>query len=101
MTTLDKVWTIEEIKELIATNSQFVGRCLIKLFERQTAEEQNSDITIHRNGMGFSAYDADILSSMAKQFQRYGKLTDKQLYVARKKLQKYIKQLVRIANKEG
>ena len=101
MSTKMKVWTAEEIKELINTNNAFVARSLVKLFERQTADEQNSEMTKYQNKMGFSAFDADILSSMAKQFQRYGKLTEKQTVVARRRLQKYTKQLTRIANGEG
>ena len=75
----------------------FVGRAVYALFERQTNEEQNADMTVHQNGVGFSGCDAEILSSFAKFWKKTGFLTPKQLVLARKKLGKYRRQLAEIA----
>jgi hypothetical protein len=75
----------------------FIGRAVYALFERQTREEQNADMTVHQNGVGFSGCDAEILSSFAKFWKKTGFLTPKQSAIARKKLGKYRKQLAEIA----
>lgn len=64
--------TKESIKELLAKSDKAVYRALIVLFERQTSDEQASESTTHKNGRGFSAFDAEFLSSLAKQVQSRG-----------------------------
>jgi hypothetical protein len=93
-----KVWTKDEIKNIILTNDQQVGKMLVKLWELQTQDEQRDNQTKHHNGVGFNGLDASILSSFAKWFQKTGRLSDKQLVLARKKLVKYAGQLTNIAN---
>lgn len=80
--------------------TEFVGRAVYALFERQTREEQNADMTVHHNGVGFSGCDAEILSSFAKFWKKTGFLTPKQAVIARKKLVKYRKQLAEIAEEK-
>ena len=93
-----KVWTIEEIKELILTNDKMVARSVLVLYERQTASEQACHETSERNGEGFNGVDAGILSSFAEFYRERGYLSVKQTAIARKKLVKYSRQLVTIAN---
>jgi hypothetical protein len=99
-----KTWTPEEIKDVLQRTDKaaeaFVGRAVYALFERQTSEEQNADMTVHQNGVGFSGCDAEILSSFAKFWKKAGFLTPKQATIARKKLVKYRKQLAEIANEK-
>ena len=89
------VYTVEEIKQKLATSQPWIERAIIRLFERQTTDEQESETTTHKNAMGFSSFDAEILSSFAKQLvNRPGyHLTPKQAALAAKKLPKYAKQL--------
>lgn len=97
-----KVWTKETIRETIATDTRMVERSLLKLFARQTADEQQAKTTSHSNGMGFNGTDANILSSFAQwvmQGEKKGipegkRLSEKQLVIARKKLPKYAGQLL-------
>lgn len=93
-----RVWTVEEIKELIKTSDKMVARSVVKLYELQTASEQAAQETHERNGVGFNGIDAAILSSFAQWYKSNGYLSPRQTALARKKLYKYSGQLVRIAN---
>jgi hypothetical protein len=77
-------WNRESITALLARNDRAVERALVVLFDRQTADEQASDVTSHQNGIGFSGLDAEIFSSFAKQIQQGRTLSPKQLAIARK-----------------
>jgi hypothetical protein len=59
--------TKEEFVELLDTYNVWVERTLVVLFERQTAEEQERQITAEDNGVGFTGFDGNILSSLAQQ----------------------------------
>ena len=89
------VYTVEEIKVKLATSQPWIERGIIRLFERQTTDEQEAEVTTHKNAMGFSSFDAEILSSFAKQLMSRPDrhLTPKQAALAAKKLPKYAKQL--------
>ena len=93
-----KVWSEEEIKELVQTNDKVLYGALKKLYAEQTADEQRTGETKHQNGVGFNGADAKIMSSFAEFLNRTGFLTGKQKAVARRKLVKYNKQLTRLAN---
>ena len=93
-----KTWTVEEMKSLIATNDRVLYRCLIALYNCQTADEQECGETFEHNGAGFNGVDAEILTSFAQFLIRARFLTEKQKILARKRLPKYAKQLVKMAN---
>lgn len=93
-----KVWTVEEIKDLVQTNDVVLYRALLKLYNCQTESEKQDKATRDSNGMGFNAYDAEILTSFCDWLIKNGFLTSKQKFVARKKLVKYSKQLTALAN---
>ncbi len=98
--TTKKIWTKEEIQELLKENDVAVIRGLLNLFALQTEDERISDETNHRNGVGFNGRDAEFLGSLARQAILRGKLTEKQLPYARKRILKYAGQLVKVANGE-
>lgn len=93
-----RIWTEEEIKNLIQTNDKVLYAAFKKLYACQTDDEQNVGETHHINGVGFNGVDAPILSSMAEFLIKTGFLTPKQKVVVRKKLVKYNKQLTKLAN---
>lgn len=95
---MPRIWKEEEIKTLILTNDRMVYKSLLKLYECQTADEQEDGSATERNGAGFNGIDAPILTSFAEFLNRAGFLTAKQTALCRKKLVKYTKQLTRIAN---
>ncbi len=107
-------YTVDQITNLLATSNFAVERALIVLYERQTADEQSAEVTSNKNGVGFTAFDAPIFSSFAKQiidgrisYVKGSRLTEKQFNVCRKlnkngkmKIGKYARQLCEIANEK-
>ena len=95
-----KVWTADTIWEVFATNKDQMCKGLVLIYRRQTQDEQADRTTRNKNGVGFSAFDAEILSSFAEQYLRKGWLSDKQLAILEKKLYRYRRQLAEIANEQ-
>lgn len=93
-----RVWSEEEVKELIQTNDKVLYGALKKLYAEQTAEERKAGETRSRNNAGFNSVDAKFLTSVAEFLNKTGFLTEKQKVITRKKLVKYNKQLTRLAN---
>ena len=95
-----KVWTPESVWEVFANNKDQMCKGLVLIYRRQTADEREDKVTRNKNGVGFNAFDAEILSSFAEQYLRRGFLSDKQLAILEKKLHRYRKQLADIANEQ-
>lgn len=95
-----RTWKADEIKDLLKNNDRAVVRGIVRIYELQTVEEQTAEQTRNKNGVGFGAFDAAFLSSLAKQIQQGHTLTQNQLKFARPKMLKYAGQLARIANGE-
>lgn len=87
----------EKVKALLQSSDKAVCRGLLRIYERQTASEQRADTTTDANGVGFSAFDAEILSSFAKQLLQGKTLSPRQMELARKKVVRYAGQLAEIA----
>ena len=68
-------------------------RLLLILYRRQTLSEQRDGFSREQNGVGFSKFDASLLTSIAEWGQRRGFLTRKQTEVVRRRLRKYVRQL--------
>ena len=104
-----KSWTKSKIVELLENNDKAVERALVVIFNNQELDEQSSDSTHKANGIGFTAFDAEILSSFAKHILKGRSLSVKQMAIARKqdkfgnmKIAKYWKQLqAEIVRKES
>lgn len=90
---IDKAFIVKMLNE----NDAWLYRAVVSIYEWQTADEQNAEVTAHDNGVGFNSVDATILSSFAKQITSRNFLTPKQKEIARKKMNKYASQLLRIA----
>ena len=91
-------WNAPLIKERLLRSDKWVTEGIVRIYEYQTAEEQNSDATLEDNGVGFNGVDAELLSSFARQISQNGTLSTKQMPYARNKLLKYSGQLAKIAN---
>lgn len=89
----------EAIQQAIDTNERAVYKALMLIYAQQTDSEQRVGMTTDLNNRGFGAFDAELMTSFAQSFQRYGRLTDKQLALCRKKVRCYWKQLMLL--KEG
>lgn len=97
-----KVWDKASIIDLLETNDAAVIRALKSIYARQTADEQRTNDTRHRNGIGFTGADAPILSDIAQRLPRYNDhLTPKQLRLVRAKLRKYWRQLLEEVEAKG
>ena len=96
----------EMIKANLAASDKWVCNAILAIYARQTADEQASESTDHHNGVGFSAADAEILSSFAKQIQRHRQgggrylapLSPRQLELGRRRIAKYAGQLLQAAH---
>lgn len=93
-----RIWTEDEIRNLIQTNDKVLYGALLKLYGEQTRDEQSEGETKHCNGVGFNGADSKFLSSVAEFLKKRGFLTPKQKAVTRRKLVKYNRQLTRLAN---
>jgi hypothetical protein len=101
--------TRENVLTAIDNNPKACENALLAMWARQTADEQNARATGHQNGIGFNSTDAELLSSFAEQVEKRrasGRpagqcLSEKQLLWARKKLQKYGRQLLEIAEEKA
>lgn len=94
-----KVWTEDDIRDLLANNDRAVTRAVVALYKRQTTSEKASAITQEANGVGFNAYDARYLTWCAEwvmNTRRY--MNAKHTEKARRMVMKYTRQLVDIAN---
>ena len=97
-----KEWTKDSIKELIKTNDKALIRAILVIYGYQTDSEKAWGETKFDNGMGFNGLDANILSSFAEQYEQRHFLSDKQLFIARKKMPKYAGQILKhMSSKEG
>ena len=95
-----KTWTRTEIEALINTNDRAVERAMVAIWERQTADEQETQDTRHHNGIGFSGWTAKSGTYFARWVQSGRTLSGKHLVKARKIALHHAGQLTRIANGE-
>ncbi len=92
---------VSYVREKLNTDNTWLLKALLKIYSFQTIDEQSSESTNHDNGVGFNGIDAPFLTSISKQYLKKGSLSEKQIYVCRKKMLKYSSQLARIINDLG
>ena len=97
----DQILTKDYIKALLARSDQAIARALLVLLDRQTDDEQDSQVAKYQNGRGFTSCDAAILTSFALQVQQGRTLSPKQLNLARRYLPKYSGQLLEAAQQKA
>jgi hypothetical protein len=86
------------LKSKLASDKKWANTALIKIFEFQTNDEQQTEYTKYVNSVGFSGVDAKILSSLTKFYAKNGFLTPKQQIIVFKKMPKYWKQILEISD---
>lgn len=84
----------EFLKTKLSTDSRWAIKAMLLIYSKQTQDEQLQGSTEHDNGVGFSGAHAEIMSSFAKQYQKWNKLSDKQLKIVFKIMPKYWKQIL-------
>jgi hypothetical protein len=91
----------EQIQSLLAKDDRAVVRALVRIYERQTADEQRSEETKHHNEVGFRANDAKYMTMAAKFALRNGRLDDYHLQKVRGRIMHYWRQLAEIAEEQN
>lgn len=101
-----------EFNALIERNDQIgmhaIGRALVHLFNRQTADEQQSNDTRHDNNRGFTSADARRGSITARYYLKHHMLHDWQIQYwltrdrrGRTRIGKYYGQIAQEAQKKA
>lgn len=91
----------EFIKGKLVSDPIWTLHALDVVFHNQTLVEQNAQMTIENNGIGFTGVDAEFLSSLYEQKQRYGRLTPRQMGYVHKMIPKYHNQIVQASKEKG
>lgn len=92
-----KTWDKASIKELLKLDQAALCRAVLIIYHQQTNTEQQAHSTVTVNGVGFNAYDAEFLTSIAKAIQQNRNLTEGQVAATRNKMLKYAGQLLDIS----
>lgn len=100
MNKLTKIQIKGFVKLKLATDPLWAQRALLRIYEFQTQDEKKTQSTVYHNGVGFTGTDGRILTSLAKQYQKYGRLSEKQMFIVFKKMPKYWQQVIKISNEQ-
>jgi len=86
------------VRNRLKNDTQWALRALVVVFNHQTDSEKVTETTHYYNNVGFAGNDAPLFSSLAKQFIRKGKLSEKQMYHVMRKMHKYSRQVINNAD---
>jgi hypothetical protein len=89
----------EYLKKMLSTNRVWAAHALIQIYRRQTADEKAAQATTESNSVGFAAFDAEILTSFAEQWQRRQWLSDKQWEILLKRIHCYWRQILEVSDR--
>ncbi len=85
---------IQFLRAMLATNKHWSERCLARIFDNQTAFEQEANTTNRRNHIGFTQADAKRLSIIYKSSAgKFANMNDEQIDFVMTRIPKYAKQL--------
>ena len=100
--------TKDDIIALLKSNDRAIIRALIVLNDRQTNDEQSTEMTRYRNGRGFRPCHARMGTSMAQFYLRNSFLSPKQIAYWRKpmrdgkmRIEIYAGQLLEVAKERA
>lgn len=103
---------VEFIKSQLETNPRWLLKGLITIFDLQTEDEKASTDTHEHNSVGFTAFDAELMSNLAKKAiskgareliskklnpDLRGMFSAKEQDILKSRMKKYAGQLSRIA----
>jgi len=89
------------IKDALINNDKALIKGLGIIYSYQTRDEKESERTIYDNGEGFTGVDADFLTSVYHNYERFQSLSHKQINCVRRCMVKYAGQLMRHAIASG
>jgi hypothetical protein len=88
----------EFVRNKLATDERWAKKALVTVFNNQTLSEQEGRCTSNLNGVGFGAFDADILTGLCAQYIRKDFLTPKQMDIVFKKMPRYWAQIIQASD---
>ena len=89
---------IAYLKYKLSTDKRWCLRALEVIFDKQTEEEKRDNVTKSFNRMGFTSFDAEILTNICLFYLKNGFISNKQLAICLKVMPKYAKQLLNYTN---
>jgi len=92
--------TKEQIQNKFDTDYRWLFRAVLAINAQQTADERTQETVKYHNNRGFTPSDAKFLCSVAKQIKSGYGMSQKQIFIIRKKMKKYIGQCMRLAKAE-
>ena len=84
---------LANLKKVLSENKAYALHALVFVYNKQTADEQESMATKIDNGVGFSGFDAEIMTSLASQYIAKNYLSAKQMNLVYKKIPHYANQI--------
>ena len=91
-----KAALMEFLRKMLTTNERWAQAALLRIYDNQTAGEQNGAYTSNLNGIGFTVGDAHLMTKFADWFKSHGWLSPKQMKWVFAKMGKYAGQLVKM-----
>lgn len=88
------------LQNLVTTNYKALLKSIVLIHDLQTDEEKQNKESQIKNSVGFSRYDAEVLSKIAIKLKRCELITKNEMYVARAKMPKYWRQLMNISKNQ-
>lgn len=85
------------IQHLIRTNDKALVRAVLAIYRRQTPQEKASKASTEDNGVGFTKWDAEEMTEIAKAIESGVPLKNNQMVHARLVMPKYWRQLAEIS----
>lgn len=85
---------IEFLKNKLSTDAGWARKAALRIFENQEKDEKDSQKTYYRNSLGFTAFDAEIMTSFCEAVRNGRRLSQKQNAVLLRVMPKYAEQLL-------
>lgn len=95
---MEHVFTKEEILHMINTNDKWLYRAIVAIDNLQQPDEKAARMSLHKDGKGWTKFDALEGSLAAEVLSMQPFLPKYALEDMRHKMNKYIGQLVKLAN---
>lgn len=99
--TYSKKTLTQALRCQLSRDTQKARRALVLIYSKQTTCEQNSGQTLEYNCEGFTALDAEILSSIASFYINHKFLTPRQDQIVKRLIPKYAGQILASSIERG
>lgn len=84
------------VQAMMIVDDAFLDRVIVQIYKLQTNEEKDKSKSIEDNNVGFTKYDANVMSNIAEKIINGQELTKGERAKARNKAQKYWGQILMI-----